>query len=89
LAQELFEAGDGIVPTLPEFGGHHFPQPIMNFTLTRQVFEGGYRGRVLELRFALAQATVSNAPAFLDSLPVPIVCRSPGKPHKRGHRKLL
>jgi hypothetical protein len=61
----------------------------MNFTLTRQVFEGGYRGRVLEPRFALPQATVSNAPAFLDRIPVPIVCRSLGKPHKCRHLKLL
>jgi hypothetical protein len=74
---------------LPEFRGHHFQLPIMNFTLTRQFFEGGYRGRVLELCFALAQASVSNAPAFLDRIPGPIVCRSLGKPHKRRHLKLL
>jgi hypothetical protein len=88
LAQEIYEAGGVIVPNLPQFGGHHLPQPIMNITLTRQVFQGGYRSRVLELRIALAQETVSNARAFLDSIQVPIVCRSLGEPHRLRHLKL-
>jgi hypothetical protein len=81
--------GDGIVPTLPALGEHHFPQPIMNFTLARQVFRRGYRSRVLELRFALAQPIIGNAQAFPDSIPAPIVGRSLGKAHRLRHLKLF